>query len=119
MAKIRVPRTRAGETWTEARYFSFIRGALRQASRRWPVKFQVKVAARDGKRGLYRYLCNHCGLKFKDKEVEVDHIVGAGSLNTYQDLPAFVERLFCEEDNLQVLCKPCHLVKTNAEKKKK
>jgi 5-methylcytosine-specific restriction endonuclease McrA len=39
-------------------------------------------------------------------------------LKTYNDLPAFVKNLFCEEDNLQVLCKPCHDVKTKEERKK-
>jgi 5-methylcytosine-specific restriction endonuclease McrA len=32
------------------------------------------------------------------------------------DLPGFVERLFCEVDNLQVLCEGCHNIKTQAEK---
>jgi 5-methylcytosine-specific restriction endonuclease McrA len=48
----------------------------------------------------------------------VDHIIGAGSLNCAADLPGFVERLFCEQDNLQVLCTECHDKKTKLEKEK-
>ena len=46
----------------------------------------------------------------------VDHIHPAGSLNTAEDLPGFVERLFCEQDNLQVLCTACNDKKTLKEK---
>jgi hypothetical protein len=30
------------------------------------------------------------------------------------DMNAFISRLFCEADNLQVLCHGCHEVKTRA-----
>jgi len=42
--------------------------------------------------------------------------VPAGTLTCAQDLPGFVERLFCEVDNLQVLCEACHNIKTQAER---
>jgi len=121
----RVERTRAGGTWTEARYFSFIRSALRLASSKYPVKFQVKAAARRNKpegvegRHHFEFQCKECDGWFPDKEISVDHIEPAGSLKKYEDLPGFVERLFCEADNLQVLCDGCHHVKTQAERKKR
>jgi hypothetical protein len=40
-------------------------------------------------------------------------------LKCYDDLPSFVSTLFCESDNLQVLCKQCHKAKTAEERKKK
>ena len=123
MAGQRVPRTHAGKTWTKARYFSFIRSALRRAASNYPVKYQVKDQARrvkpKGKEGRHRfeYHCAHCNEWFPDKEVEVDHIIGAGSLKEYTDLPGFVERLFCEPRGMQILCKPCHQLKTNDERR--
>ena len=120
---IRVERTRAGKTWTEARYWAFIRSALRGAWAKYPVKHGVKKAVRRetgrGNSHRYEYPCRTCEEWFPDKEVQVDHIRPAGSLRSYNDLPRFVENLFCEEDNLQVLCKPCHQIKTNEEREEK
>lgn len=119
MVKKRVQPTRAGNTWTEAKYFQFIRSALRQAYSRYPAKFQAKkLAERDvtGKRHRYEYKCAACKEWFMGKEIQVDHIEPAGTLKTYADLPAFTEKLFCEAEGMQVMCKPCHQLKTNAER---
>ena len=116
----RVKRTRAGGQWTEARYWQFIRSLLRQGFQRYPVKQMVKTDNRrkvTGQRHKFEYLCAECGGWFKDKEVNVDHIVPAGSLKDYSDLPGFVKRLYCEADGLQILCKPCHDAKTAKERK--
>jgi 5-methylcytosine-specific restriction endonuclease McrA len=118
----RVPRTRAGETWTESRYWQFIRSALRQAFNRYPAKFQARKQAErrvKGKRHKYEYQCAACGKWFKAKEIQVDHIEPAGSLKEYGDLAGFVERLFCEADGMQVMCKECHNTKTQLERKKR
>ena len=112
----RVERTRNGGTWTEARYFSFIRSALRSAFQKWGPKHEAKKLA---KRGYNQYECAHCGEIYGNKDTEVDHIEPAGSLKAFEDLPAFVERMFCEVDGFQVLCKACHQVKTNEERKKR
>ena len=112
-------KTRAGNTWTEARYFSFIRSALRNASMRYPVKQQAKKAAErtvTGQRHRFEYKCASCKEWFKGSDVRVDHIIPCGTLKTYEDLPAFVENLFCEKENLQVLCTLCHDKKTKEER---
>jgi 5-methylcytosine-specific restriction endonuclease McrA len=54
-----------------------------------------------------------------EKNINVDHICPAGSLKSAQDLPGFVERLFCEIDNLQILCSSCHDKKTKEEREEK
>ena len=113
---------RASGTMTEAAFWSFIRSALRQKSRWWKPIQMVKLKARRkysgvNKRQKYEYKCNKCKKWFPDKQINVDHIIPAGSLTTAQDLPQFVERLFSEEDNLQVLCSTCHDKKTFKELK--
>jgi 5-methylcytosine-specific restriction endonuclease McrA len=117
------PKTRNAGTMTESAFWGFIRSALRQKSRWWKPITECKAKARRAytgplKRQKYEYQCNSCGKWFPEKQINVDHIVGAGSLNCAEDLPGFVERLFCEQDNLQVLCTHCHDKKTQSEKQK-
>lgn len=116
MPRQRVPRTRANGTWTEARYFGFIRSALRSAFMKYPVRSHAKRAAMVDTDEGARYRCATCDELFLTGEVQVDHVNPCGSLKTYDDLPGFVERLFCELDGFQVLCKGCHQTKTNAER---
>lgn len=116
-------KNKAGGTWTTARYFSFIRSALRRAWTKYPVKYAVLDKAKQpytgtDKRTKWVYKCASCLSTFKSTEVNVDHIKPAGTLKDYADLPEFVKNLFCEEDNLQVLCKECHDKKTKEERKK-
>jgi len=119
--KPKVPRPRNAGTMTESAFWSFIRSALRQKSRWWKPILQAKLAARreykgPNKRQKFEYQCATCNTWFPEKKINVDHIQPAGSLNCAADLPGFVERLFCEIDNLQVLCEKCHDVKTKLEK---
>ncbi len=119
--KPRVAKPRNAGTMTESAFWSFIRSALRQKSRFWKPILQCKYEARraykgPNKRQKFEYLCNSCNKWFPDKKINVDHMVPAGSLNCAQDLPGFVERLFCEKEHLQVLCETCHDEKTKQEK---
>lgn len=120
---LRGVKCRAGNTWTESRYFSYIRSTLRRAWSRYPVRFQVLSEAKRAykgtdKRTKWEYQCKDCTKWFKTKEVEVDHINSAGSLKCFEDLAGFCERLFCEKENLRVLCKPCHKKRTDGERGK-
>jgi 5-methylcytosine-specific restriction endonuclease McrA len=110
--------------WTISRFFGFLRSALRSAFNRYPVKWAVLRAAQRAyegtdKRIKWEYQCAKCGGWFKAKEVSVDHVVPAGSLNTFEDLAGFAERLFCGPDGLQVLHKECHAAKTAEERANK
>lgn len=106
-------KTRCNNTWTEARYFGFIRSALRRAFTRYPIGHVVKNTARrpytgPNKRQKYEYQCDLCREWYSGKETQVDHIEPCGTLRTFADLAGFVERLFCEPDGLRVLCIDCH-----------
>ena len=119
-----VEKSRCAGTMSEAMYWSFIRSALRQKSRWWKPISVCKEKARRAYKGInkrqkYEYQCKSCKGYFPDKEINVDHIVPAGALNCGQDLPGFVERLFCEVEHLQCLCKSCHDTKTQQERNDK
>lgn len=121
--KKKTEKTRNNGTMTESAFWSFIRSALRQKSRWWKPITECKKDARrpykgDNKRQKWEYQCNFCKHWWKDNEVEVDHIIPAGSLKSGKDLEQFVENLFCEKKGLVVLCKKCHLEKTNKERNK-
>jgi len=117
------PKTRNGGLWTEARFRSFIKGNLRAATMRWnPIHECLKNAR--VRRG--EYLCNGCKQDVpntirvdgkRKKNVHVDHIIPiidpAIGWTTYDEM---IDRMFCEAENLQVLCDECHTRKTNEEK---
>lgn len=121
MAKrVLVPKTRCNGTMSEAAFWSFIRSALRQKSRWWkPISVCKLNARRDykgpGKRQKYEYQCKSCKTWNAEKNINVDHVHPVGTLKSANDLPFFVENLFCEIDNLQVLCSDCHDAKTKKE----
>ena len=115
---------RNGGKWTEARYRSFVTSTLRAGSRKWPPKYETLNAAKTEKkvnkatgRLAQHYLCAMCEQEYTQKDVQVDHIKpvidpkkGFVSWDTY------IDRMFCEGKNLQVLCKVSHAEKTKLEK---
>jgi hypothetical protein len=106
-------RTRNGGTETQAKHMGNIRGVLRRMTRFWkPKKMALEAVSKrtivNGVKAT-RYMCKHCTQWFSLKSVEVNHIIPAGTLKSYTDLPAFCEKLFVEDINLlEVLCKECH-----------
>lgn len=112
-------KTRNNGEWTEARYVSFIKSLLRAGSRKWGPNQKVKKDARVG-RGQYK--CASCGqvvpptLKGKNNLI-VDHInpIINPSIG-FTTWDSFIENLFCEEDNLQLLCLDCSNRKTAEER---
>lgn len=121
MAKKVITKTRNAGTLSESAFWSFIRSTLRQKSRYWkPIALckqkAKKVYKGPLKRQKFEYQCNHCKNWFPDKQINVDHIIPAGTLTCAKDLPGFVERLFCEVEGLQCLCQDCHDIKTQKER---
>jgi len=113
--------TRCSGTMTEAAYLAWIRSALRSKSLRWPPRNEALQRARTPYKGpnklqKWEFECAICKEKFKAKEVCVDHYPKpAGSILSVADIGEFANNLYCEVDNLRVLCVPCHKVHTLAE----
>ena len=110
--------------WTEGRIRSFITSTLRAGSRRWPPKYttlnnaktEKKVNEKTG-RVAQHYKCKKCKNEFTSKDVEVDHIKPViDPKKGFVSWDDYIARLFCDETNLQVLCKTCHKIKTDKEK---
>jgi len=115
-------KTRNDNSWTEARYRSFIKGGLRNVSIRWPPRYRCLAAAKVGKRInpktgrlAEHYTCAKCLDIFPAKEVEVNHILPVIPLSGFTSWDETIERMFCEAPGFEVLCKPCHKLVTKQE----
>lgn len=64
------------------------------------------------------YTCKSCKSQNHIKEVQVDHITPIGPMPDFlsNDFGTWINSLFCPIDNLQVLCKPCHVKKSKKDK---
>lgn len=123
MARPSGPKVRCNNSWTEARFKSFIRAQLRQGTRKWAPITETLKKARVA-RGLY--LCASCKQEVaptyrenrkRVNNVFVDHIVPITNPETgFTSWDEVINNMFCEMDNLQVLCKQCHDIKTQQEK---
>jgi 5-methylcytosine-specific restriction endonuclease McrA len=115
--KSKAPKTRNSGTFTDAQFFNWLRQKLRRISITWKPINEVRKKAKipytgNNKRRKVSYVCSVCKGEFSAKEVSVDHTIPIGSLQKFEDLPSFVEKLFCEEDGLSLMCKKCHDAKT-------
>lgn len=95
----------------------FIVPLLRKRWLYWPARSEAIKLSRTGPN---QYRCNICKRPdFQRNELQVDHIdpvqeVGT-TLQTWYDLIMFIIRLFVDKEKLQVVCKPCHEIKTKTE----
>lgn len=99
----------------------YILNILREGTIRWSGRTNALRKARKRFRdGRYKngetkwkwyWRCATCLKWWRDEsDVEVDHIEEVGSYEG--DLHEYAERMYCDESNLQVLCKRCHRRKT-------
>ena len=111
------------EIWkTESAYFSYIRGCIRLAWSKNPVKLKLlkKVKKqipnpnygkpRNTKPTVMGGECEICKNDFPMKFLEVDHRHGGTySLRSVEDIQGFFESVcIVSEDDLRVVCKDCH-----------
>ena len=111
------------DVWkTKASFFQWIRGQMRRAWSRHPVKVSYMANHRErvplGKptkknpTGLvWGCRCEHCNELFKQTECEVDHIHEAGSFKGWEDFEAWIMKLMhINWDGIRVVCKECHRI---------
>ena len=119
----KVPKPRNNGQWTEARYNSFVKSALRKA--RWPLKYEALREAQVGKkineasgRIAMHFKCAECDGEFPNKQVAVDHIEPVVDPTIgFVDWNTFIERLYIELEGFQVLCHDCHTGGKTSEEK--
>lgn len=107
--------------WTDARFWSFVRSALRKAWVKWPPRYEVVKNARravKGKKYKWEIRCAICKKWWQQKHIQIDHIEPVGTLKEYSHLPDFVRKLFVSSDKLRAVCKTCHQEITNKERKR-
>lgn len=110
--------------WTDGRLRSFITSVIRGGFRRFPAKYETLNEAFIGKkineatgRLANHYLCNKCKQEFPAKQVQVDHIIPAVDPKTgFTTWDDFINKLYCDKKNLQVLCIDCHKAKSKKER---
>ena len=110
--------------WTDARFHSFVSSTLRAGSRRWPPKYSCLNASKTEKkvnvktgRLAQHHQCAECKEEFVSKDVQVDHIKPVvDPKKGFISWDVYIDRMFCEQKNLQVLCKDCHKIKSKKER---
>lgn len=111
--------------WTDGRLKAFIISVLRSGTRRYPPKYEClneaktekKINSKTGRLAQH-YRCSMCLGEFPSSGVQVDHITPVVAPETgFTTWDEFISRLFCDKENLQVLCKECHNIKSATEKK--
>ena len=117
------------EVWpTEASYFNWIRGAMRKAWCRHPVKISYmrlhRFKAPLG-RVTFKYPegtpvwathCETCKKLFKEGQTEVDHKVRAGGCKSWDEFNVWIRSLLhINHESLAIICKTCHRIKSYAE----
>lgn len=113
MVKKIIQKPFADGTMTNSAFFSMLRSALRNKSR-WflsvnKARERVKVPyIGSNKKKKWVYKCEGCFKLFDAKSINVHHLQECGTLKSFEDLPEFTKRLFCNSDELICLCENCH-----------
>lgn len=103
-------------------FFTYLRGQLRLTWSRYPAKLKWKqsqlVNPPKGYTGRAKKMgqCHYCREMFAASHLEVDHIEMAGQCNSWETAAQFLYKLLDCNDNWVLSCKPCHKIKSYAER---
>lgn len=102
---------------------------LRQIARIWPGKNIARDKAKERVHiGFYKngnpeykvmYKCVDCEQLFDGKETHVDHQIPVVGIEGFTDWDDYVNRLFCDSNNLVIRCIECHKIKSFLENKER
>jgi len=129
MSKELEPWEQCPNIWSnEKQYFNWIRGAMRKAWCRHPVKISYmhlhRFKAPLGKKTfknpegtmIWATVCETCNKVKKEGETEVDHKVRAGGCKSWDEFNIWIRSLLhINHNSLAIICKPCHHIKSYAE----
>lgn len=106
--------------WTENQFRNTVNAHLRRLN--WAPRNQVLKDAfidhrENPKTGRQKmvYLCAHCNDNFFREEVQADHVEPVIPVTGFVSFDDSIKRMFCEKEGFQILCKPCHTIKSNEE----
>lgn len=114
---------------TKAQYFSWLRGQIRQIWSAYPVRTEWKnsmlrpVTPEERKQKIFHPStkkvgqCVFCQEWFAGSKLEVDHIEETDGCYSFETAEKFLWRMAAEPtENMALVCKPCHKVKSYAER---
>lgn len=112
------------DVWsTKAKFFTWLRGAFRKAVwSRYPgrIKFKNERCEKPpegytgrAKSGAY---CALTGEWVGKSNLEVDHVIGEASLREWADVESFIRHLCPTDDNMQLVSREAHKIKSYAER---
>lgn len=111
------------DVWkNETAFFTYLRGQLRLIWSRYPAKLKWKAAQMfappKGYTGRAKKLgtCHYCKCDFAASHLEVDHVHQAGKCNSWETAYEFLYKLLDASGNWVLACKPCHKIKSYAER---
>lgn len=99
--------------WTKARFVSFVKSALRGA--RWGPKYvciknafvENGINPKTG-RQCKLHKCPQCDQLLPQGEMVADHITAVIGPEGFTNWDNYIQRLFCEAEGFQALCRACH-----------
>lgn len=89
---------------------TFAINILRRGMYRWYHKWTAEKRTHIGRN---EYYCEECGMIGPKKSTQIDHrIPVVDPQKGFTSFDDYVDRLYCEANNLQRLCIPCHKEKS-------
>lgn len=85
---------------------------LRRGSYKWAPRNEALRRARVS-RGIYK--CAICETLVPNKQKDLDHVVPVVPVEGWDNFDGVIDRLYAELEGWQVICKPCHALKTGLE----